>query len=109
MKIIEEGHIYELDNIDGEVDNVLTFVNRENKSHAGTQTQDVIRVLIDRTKHCDRCLRWEGNDKIIKYLRMALVLHEARALERKTEKELLLPEEIRTGIDGHFELKRFIS
>ncbi|KKM66552.1 hypothetical protein LCGC14_1480070 [marine sediment metagenome] len=56
-----------------------------------------------------RALYDVGNDKIIKYFIMALVLHEARALERKTEKELLLPEEIRTGIDGHFELKRFIS
>jgi hypothetical protein len=33
---------------------------------------------------------------------MALVLHEARALERKTEKGDFMPEYILTGDDGHF-------
>jgi hypothetical protein len=64
----------------------LTFVNREANPHEGVQTQEVLRALIDRTLHCDRCLRWDGNDKIIHHLRMALALHEARAIERKTEK-----------------------
>src|ERR1700685_4065659 len=125
MKIIEPGHIYELDWLDGQPktfgtmaklpvsgftlrteynENQLVFVNREDKPHPGTQTQEVLRALIDRTQHCDRCLRWEGNDKIIKHLRMALALHEARALERKTEKGLLLPEKVATAEDGHFKV-----
>jgi hypothetical protein len=81
------------------------FVNREDKPHGGTQTQEVIRALIDRTKHCDGCIRWDGNDKIIHHLRMALALHESRAIERKTEKGLILPEEIYTADDGHFGLE----
>jgi hypothetical protein len=64
----------------------------------------ILRALIDRTMHCDNCLRWAGNDKIIYHLRMALALHEARALERKTEKGLIRPELIRTSSDGHFKL-----
>lgn len=118
MKIIEPGHIYELNWLDGEPkrltdgmlhaeyipENRLVFVNRENTPHAGTQTQEVLRALIDRTQHCDRCLRWEGNDQIIAHLRMALVLHEARALERKTQKGYILPEQIVAGDDGHFKL-----
>ena len=88
MKILEPGHIYALNVLDGllgETDN-LTFVNREpGKEHPGYQTQEVLRALIDRTRHCDNCLRWPGNDLIIQHLRMALVLHEARALERKTK------------------------
>lgn len=115
MKILEPGHIYELQNIDCEKishkngacsPNTLRFVNREQGTeHCGTQTQEVIRALIDRTQYCDKCLRWEGNDKIIYHLRMALVLHEQRALERKTEKGLIQPEHIVTASDGHFQLE----
>jgi len=80
-------------------------VNREYGTHApGTQTQEVLRALIDRTQHCHNCLPHEVNAKIIYHLRMALVLHEARALERKVEKGLLKPEQIVTDEDGHFKL-----
>jgi hypothetical protein len=126
MQIIEPGHIYRLTWLDGSPRTVtaegdadetadlgqteadLIFVCREEtdelQPHAGTQTQEVLRALIDRTMHCDNCLRWAGNDKIIYHLRMALALHEARALERKTEKGLIRPELIRTSSDGHFKL-----
>lgn len=103
MKIIEPGHIYQLQHLDGSGAGMLVFVNREDGTeHEGTQTQEVLRALIDRTKHCDGCLRWEGNDKIIEHLRMALVLHETRALERKTQKGELQPENVKVGGDGHF-------
>lgn len=120
MKVIEEGHIYRLDWLDGEPNyignrtedgqrelmaNDLIFVNREDNPHPGTQTQEVLRALIDRTMHCDNCLRWPGNDLIIHHLRMALVLHEARALGRKIEKEELQPERVTLSTDGHFKLK----
>lgn len=122
MKIIEPGHIYDLNWLDmkkeGEekifktkenpgtlLTSLLVFVNREaGTEHPGTQTQEVLRALIDRTMHCDNCLRWEGNDQIIYHLRMALVLHEARALERKTVKGIIAPELIVTGRDGHFHI-----
>lgn len=105
MEIVEPGHIYKLSSLDGDLEQLLTFVAREPQNgrvHPGTQTQDVLRCLIDRTQHCDNCLRWEGNDLIIEHLRMALVLHEARALLRKTEKGYIKPEKITTGEDGHF-------
>lgn len=105
MKVIEPGHIYELSSLDGELKQLLTFVNREENKHPGTQTQDVLRCLINRTQHCDMCLRWEYNDKIIYHLRMALAYHEARALLRKTEKGLIEPENIEIGQDGHFLIK----
>jgi len=108
MKIMEPGHIYALDELDGTTEhNVLTFVNREKGSeHPGTQTQEVLRALIDRTVHCDNCLRWSGNDEIIFHLRAALVLHEQRAMMRKLEKGLIKPEFVDTGSDGHFLLTR---
>jgi len=111
MRVIEEGHVYELNSIDapnGLKTQVLTFCNREpGHEHPGTQTQEAIRVAIDRTMHCDNCLRWEGNDLIIYHLRMALVLHEARALIRKVEKGYIMPENIETDPrDGHFLLSK---
>lgn len=103
LLVISKGHIYELQHIDGPSFETLTFVNREEGTkHPGTQTQEVIRALIDRTRHCDNCLRWEGNDRIIQHLRMALVLHEVRALERKVEMGKLEPERVKVSSDGHF-------
>ena len=106
MKILELGHVYELNQVDGDGKELLRFVNREpGTEHPGTQTQEVLRALIDRTMHCDNCLRWPGNDLIIYHLRMALVLHEARALERKVEKGIIQPENIQTSEnDGHFSI-----
>jgi hypothetical protein len=121
VKVIEPGHHYQVEQLDwpcgAQQPLNLIFVNREDNPHPGSQTQEYIRVqidmltvLIDRTNHCDACLRWEGNDKIIKHfseaqrqLRLALLLHEQRALERKVDKQGFKPEKIRTGDDGHFD------
>jgi len=107
MKIVEPGHVYELDTLDGDGKPiVLTFVNREaGCEHEGTQTQEVMRALIDRTKHCDNCRRWSYNDKILYHMRMVIALHEARALERGAEKGLYDAEFITVDrADGHFQL-----
>lgn len=124
MKVIEPGHIYELNFLDDVVfkdtpeawaeaekyqaSKLLTFVNREEgHEHPGTQTQEVLRALIDRTYHCDHCMPDEANAMIIYHLRMALVYHEARALIRKTEKGEFNPELVHTDKDGHFRVERF--
>lgn len=103
MKIIESGHIYRLDHIDGDGNHDLIFVNREaGLEHEGTQCQEVIRALIDRVVYLDKQLPWDDNAEILKNLRMALVLFEARALIRKVEKGLLNPESLQVDDDGHF-------
>lgn len=116
MRVIEPGHIYEVHSLDGGSPLQLVFVNREATPHPGTQTQEILRVLIDmlsclvdRTNHCDDCLRWDGNDKIVKAMteaqrqcRLAILLHEQRVLERKLDKDQLLPERATLGADGHF-------
>lgn len=119
MKVLEPGHIYELDCFDAEgtYKHRLCFVNRETSSkHTGTQTQEVLRaqidalnVLIDRTNHCDACLPWTGNERIIKamseaqrQLRLALLFHEQRAMERKVDKDGWKPEDEPIADDGHF-------
>lgn len=111
MKVIEKGHIYEAQNrIEGgqsvpmEVQ-TITFINKEyGREHDGTTTQEIIRILIDRTRHCANCMPHPNNERIVYHLRMALVLHEARALERKTEKGYFKPEYLSTGEDGHLKV-----
>lgn len=112
MNTLENGHVYDLNNRGGregrgpeDKTQTITFVNREpGHEHDGTTTQEVIRSLIDRTHYCDNCLPWSGNELIIKHLRMALALHEARALLRKVERGEIMPEMLATGHDGHFVL-----
>ena len=120
MRVVEPGHIYLLDHQDEKRQQFLRFVNREpGTEHGGTQTQEVLRAmidatecLIDRTNHCDACMRWEGNDEIIKSLteaqrqfRLALLKHEQRALERKMDRDGFRPEDVPVEADGHYRLK----
>lgn len=126
MKVIEPGHIYELHVLDGSPDATqkLVFVNRENGSeHPGTQTQEVLRAmidmtecLVDRTNHCDECKRWEGNDRIIKamseaqrQMRLAILYHEQRAMERRVEKKSMAPEKLPLQNDGHVRVEGELS
>lgn len=107
MHVIVPGHVYALTQYElpqEEINPVmLRFVNKEVIPYEpGTRTQEVLRALIDRTQHCNKCLPWGGNELIIQHLRAALVLHEARALERKVEKRELKPELIEVSVDGHF-------
>lgn len=112
MKVIETGHIYELrsrrpENAVGPAGDppVVTFINKQpGQEHDGTTTQEVLRMLIDRTRHCANCMPHRNNEQIVYHLRMALVLHEARALERKVEKGDIIPEYLGVGSDGHFKL-----
>jgi hypothetical protein len=105
LQVLEKGHIYQPQvrtpaGEKVEVDNKLVFVNKQKgQEHDGTTTQEVIRVLLDRTRHCANCMPHPNNERIIYHLRMALVLHEARALERKTEKGEFEPEYLRTELD----------
>lgn len=107
MKIIDPGHEYELASIDGECVQKIRFVKRFRgvENHAGTTNQELLRVLIDRVTRLNDERPWPGNQEIIVHLRMALILHESRALYRKVEKGLLKPEHVVTAIrDGHFKL-----
>lgn len=107
MKIIDPGHEYEVSSIDGDYPQRIRFVKRFRgvENHAGTTNQELLRVLIDRVERLNGERPWIGNKGILKYLRQALVLHEARALCRKVDKELLKPERvIISPRDGHFKL-----
>lgn len=105
MKVIVPGHLYELDHLDGENTHQLQFVDRGHGcDQEGTFNQEVIRVLIDRVKFLDSEKPWPLNKNILGHLRMALALHEARAMCRKVEDDRMHPEDIAVGGDGHFAL-----
>lgn len=113
MKILERGHVYSPQSrrAKGSTGSAmpeqhLVFINKQpGQEHDGTTTQEVIRILLDRTRHCANCMPHPNNERIVYHLRMALILHEARALERKTEKGDFAPEYLATGDDGHFDIR----
>jgi hypothetical protein len=103
MKVRDPGHTYALDMRGSPVKQVFQFSDHEvDPPKPGTTTQEVLRMLIDRTMYCDSCMPCELNQHIIDHLRMALVLHEARALIRKVEKSEIRPELVVLGHDHHF-------
>ncbi len=110
MKVIDEGHKYHLKTLDGIESDVekLTFVRRfrDSDNYPGTTNQEVLRALINRVEFLNDEVPWEGNKEILKHLRMALVLHESRALMRKVEKDQLKPELVKCADkDGHFKIE----
>lgn len=110
MNVLEPGHAYELSHLDGGNTQQLYFVNRNpGERSEGTQNQEVLRVLIDRVQFLEKQVHWDGNAKILHHLRMALVLHEARVLERKTEQGKILPENVAVAADGHYVLRHNVG
>lgn len=113
MEVLDRGHRYRLKHrgafpgIKPGTTTVIQFVNREkDRESEGTTTQECLRMLIDRTWYCNDCLPWQGNAHIVGHLRMALALHEVRAILRKVEKGELEPEFLQLGDDGHILLQR---
>lgn len=92
MKIINPGHIYELRQLGDDATQTIKFIKRSggavqyDQEWAGLQTQEVLRVLIDRTKYLDTVLPCKETKESIKHLQMALYWYEVRALRRKQSK-----------------------
>lgn len=113
MRVLDPGHTYLLAQLDamGE-EQELVFVKRiveadpDREEYPGTTCQEVIAALIDRVQFVHNEKQHHNNIKILHHLRMAYILFETRALERKVEKGVLRPEELDTDPhDGHIRLK----
>jgi hypothetical protein len=103
MQVIMQGHIYDLNHVGGKNQTRIQFVNKEPGTECeGVTTQEILRMLIDRTHYCHNCLPHRVNAEIIWHFRQALALHEARAIERKVAKGEINPEAVILGQDGHF-------
>lgn len=89
MKVIDPGHDYVLQSLDGEAPQRLTFVKREGPgfpgnvgSHPGTTMQEVLRALIDRSYYVNSqtpCAETEAAGELMK---SALLILESRAARR---------------------------
>lgn len=104
MKVIDPGHEYRLDFLDGKGlqctvylsgerhvvrNDTLTFVKREGEGypgnvghHAGTIIQEVLRVLIDRLKYVDNQIPCAETKNAMEDLRSAIIWLERRAAGR---------------------------
>ncbi len=98
MKVLDPGHLYDLQTYSGNPSNhpigfechkPLQFMKREGEGYPGneghydgTNCQEVIRCLIDRIKYLDKQIHDDRNITVISYLRRSLFLLESRAAAR---------------------------
>lgn len=89
MKVLDPGHEYTLDSLDGDLAQRLIFVKREGTlypgnvgSHPGTTSQEVIRALIDRAKYVNNQMPCPESTLVTSLLTAALYLLESRAARR---------------------------
>ncbi len=92
MRVIEPGHLYELDVFDNRTGyrSFLRFMKRVGAGYphnveppySGTNCQEVIRALIDRVKYLHMQIPHPQNGVILGALRDALTAFEVRAAER---------------------------
>lgn len=101
MRVLKEGHVYAMDNVDGDGEQVVSFVLRRDEHgellpagerEPGILTQELLRVAIDRTLYLYAEGPCDEDTEIVLALRRALVLYESRAARRNIEK-LAQPEE----------------
>lgn len=89
MRVIDPGHQYALNHLDGNLEELLTFVKREGPkypgnqgSHPGTNIQECLRAIIDRIKYVDAQIPHWRNKHAIVAMRDVLECLEFRAAER---------------------------
>lgn len=105
MKVIEPGHVYDLDDLKSDTTTRFQFHMdpdiHEGKALNGPSCQELTRVLIDRVNHLDMEKPWFGNEQIITHLRSVIALFESRAMMRKIENGELDIENVSLDTDGH--------
>ena len=114
MKVIDPGHVYDLDWLDGRAPiwmdihrdtghpmNRLIFVKREGEGypgnvghHPGTTMQEVLRAMIDRVKYLDNQIPDFRNQMVLASLRQAIRSLEWRAAERHNRDTIIPIKEI---------------
>jgi hypothetical protein len=99
MRVIEAGHVYEVQDVDGIGVQEIRFVRRRDdegvllpseERQQGILTQELLRVCIDRTLYLNAEAPCPENVVIIDSLRRALVEFESRAARRTIEKQPMI-------------------
>lgn len=95
MRVVEAGHVYELQNVDGPHSQVVRFVRRrddeaallpEDQRSEGVLFQEVTRMLLDRINYLNAEAPCAENVEITECLRRVIQLGEVRAARRTIEK-----------------------
>lgn len=92
MIVLDPGHKYFVPNLESSGGQSIRFIKRSSgmihydREHPGTNTQEVIRVLIDRTEYLHGVGPCDETANAIHWLKMALYEYEARAWRRKQQK-----------------------
>lgn len=86
IQVLDPGHEYLLNSLDGEQENRLVFVKREGEkypgnigSHPGTTMQEVLRALIDRATYVNNQIPFEETQRAILYMKLVIYYLEVRA------------------------------
>jgi hypothetical protein len=89
MRVIDQGHTYALQELDGEGERILVFVKREGEKypgnighHSGTNCQEVLRAVFDRLGYLDHQIEDSRNQKCRYLIAEVIELLEARAADR---------------------------
>lgn len=112
MKVIDPGHNYALDQLDGVGAVELRFVKRQGPNypgntgaHRGTTLQEVCRACIDRVKYVNNQKPHKNNTTIIYMFRCIIWFLEERAFEQHgipfKNIDVRHIEELPTNIHGH--------
>lgn len=90
MRVLDPGHTYRLDALDGDRAQTLRFVKREGVGYpgnvgaqSGATMQEVMRCLIDRARYVNGQFPCPETEAIIGLLVTAILLLESRAKRRK--------------------------
>lgn len=89
MRVLDDGHVYALQSLDGGGHEILSFVKRVGPgypgnvgAHPGTTTQEVCRAEINRMRYVNAQQPDYRNAEAIYYFRKIIELHERRAADR---------------------------
>lgn len=104
MKVLDPGHYYELDSLDGCFVNALVFVKRQGAkypgnigAHSGTTSQEVLRALIDRAEYVNAQTPCAETQLACDLMRTALWLLESRAARRHGRPFTVSADEVVSG------------
>lgn len=89
MIVLDSGHVYELNTLDGETYSKLIFVKRvgdkypwNNNAHPGTTSQEVLRALINRACYVNMQTPCWQTKLSIRLMHYVVWLYEHRAAKR---------------------------
>ena len=92
MKVLKDAHLYELEAMEGTNTQTLQFIEKEKQGGSfvtindGTTNEEVLKMLIDRTRKLGEKLPCRENSLAVTKLEEALMWFEKRTANRLAQK-----------------------